>query len=123
MSQVPRDKRAEFMRGHPPVFTHSVDPLDVEDWIRTAERELHTAQCNDREKVLYGPRLLRGAAQSCWESYLTTHVDPEAITWEEFRENFHRYHVPKGLMIVRNEEFLALKQGSLSVSEYRDKFL
>jgi hypothetical protein len=26
-------------------------------------------------------------------------------------------------MIVRKEEFLALKQGSLSVSEYRDKFL
>jgi hypothetical protein len=28
------------------------------------EHELHTAQCNDREKVLYGPRHLRGAAQS-----------------------------------------------------------
>jgi hypothetical protein len=26
-------------------------------------------------------------------------------------------------MIVRKEEFLALKQGSPSVSEYRDKFL
>jgi hypothetical protein len=26
-------------------------------------------------------------------------------------------------MIVRKEEFLALKQGPLSVSEYRDKFL
>jgi hypothetical protein len=26
-------------------------------------------------------------------------------------------------MIVRTEEFLALKQGPLSVSEYRDKFL
>jgi hypothetical protein len=26
-------------------------------------------------------------------------------------------------MIVREEEFLALKQGPLSVSEYRDKFL
>jgi hypothetical protein len=26
-------------------------------------------------------------------------------------------------MIVRKEEFLALKQGSLSVSEYRDKFM
>jgi hypothetical protein len=26
-------------------------------------------------------------------------------------------------MIVRQEEFLALKQGPLSVSEYRDKFL
>jgi hypothetical protein len=62
MPQVPRDNRAEFMRGHPPVFAHSADPMDVEDWLRTVERELHTAQCNDREKVLYGPRLLRGTA-------------------------------------------------------------
>jgi hypothetical protein len=111
------------MRRHPPVFAHSADPMDAEDWLRTVERELHTAQCNDREKVLYGPRQLRGAAQSWWESYLATHANPEAITWEEFRDNFRRYHVPEGLMIVRKEEFLALKQGPLSVSEYRDKFL
>jgi hypothetical protein len=26
-------------------------------------------------------------------------------------------------MIVRKEEFLALKQGPMSISEYRDKFL
>jgi hypothetical protein len=43
------------MRGHPPAFAHSADPMDAEDWLRTVERELHTAQCNDREKVLYGP--------------------------------------------------------------------
>jgi hypothetical protein len=23
--------------------------MDTEDWLRTVERELHTAQCNDRE--------------------------------------------------------------------------
>jgi hypothetical protein len=34
-----------------------------------------------------------------------------------------RYHVPAGLMTVKKEEFLALKQGSLSVSEYRDRFM
>jgi hypothetical protein len=123
MPQVPRDKRAEFMRGHPPVFAHSVDPMDAEDWLRTVERELHTAQCNDHDKVLYGPRQLRGAAQSLWESYLATHANLEAITWEEFRDNFRRYHVPEGLMIVRKEEFLALKQGPQFVSEYKDKFL
>jgi hypothetical protein len=43
MPQVPRDKRAEFMRGHPLVFAHSADPMDAEDWLRTVERELHTA--------------------------------------------------------------------------------
>jgi hypothetical protein len=84
MPQMPRDKHAEFMRGHPPVFAHFADPMDAKDWLRTVERELHTAQCDDREKVLYGPCLLRGAAQSWWESYLATHVDPNAITWEEF---------------------------------------
>jgi hypothetical protein len=57
------------------------------------------------------------------ESYLATHANPEAITWEEFRDSFHRYHVPDGLMIVRMGEFLAQKQGPLSVSEYMDKFL
>ena len=46
------------------VFAHSADPMDAEDWLRTVERELHTAQCSDREKFLYGPRLLRGATQS-----------------------------------------------------------
>jgi hypothetical protein len=91
--------------------------------LRTEERELHTAQCNDREKVLYGLCLLRGAAQSWWESYLATHADGEAITWEEFRDNFRRYHVLEGSMIVRKEKFLALKQGPLFVSEYKDKFL
>jgi hypothetical protein len=121
--QMPRDKCDEFMRGHPPMFAHSSNPMDAEDWLHTMERELHTAQCDDWEKVLYGPRLLRGAAQSWWESYLATHANPDTITWEEFRGSFRQYHVPAGLMTVKKEEFLALKQGSSSVSEYRDRFL
>jgi hypothetical protein len=68
---------------------------------------------------LYSPLLLKGATQSWWESYLATHADPKAITWEEFRGNFHRYHVPEGFMIVRKEEFMALKQGPcLSMSTW-----
>jgi hypothetical protein len=43
MPQVPRDKRAEFMRGHSPVFAHSTGPMDAKDWLRTVERELYTA--------------------------------------------------------------------------------
>jgi hypothetical protein len=44
----------------PPTFTHSADTMDVEDWLRAVERELHIAQCDDREKVLYGLRLAKG---------------------------------------------------------------
>jgi len=48
-----RDKRGEFMKGRPPVFTHSADPMEADDWLRAVERQLNTAQCNDMEKVLY----------------------------------------------------------------------
>jgi hypothetical protein len=78
--QMPQDKRAEFMRGHPPVFAHFAETMDAEDWLCIVEQELHTAQCDDREKVLYGPRMLWGAAQSWWESYLATHANPDTIT-------------------------------------------
>ncbi|WVZ97805.1 hypothetical protein U9M48_043317 [Paspalum notatum var. saurae] len=40
-----------------------------------------------------------------------------------FRENFRNHHVPAGLMKMKKKEFLSLKQGSMSVTEYRDKFL
>jgi hypothetical protein len=43
MPQMSREKHAKFMRGHPPTFAHSSDPMDAEDWLHTVERELHTA--------------------------------------------------------------------------------
>ena len=48
-----RDKRGEFLKGHPPVFKHSTDPLQADDWLRAIERQLEIAQCDDKEKVLY----------------------------------------------------------------------
>ena len=49
----PRDRRAEFLRGHPPTFSHTSDPLQADDWLCAVERQLDIAQCDDRERVLY----------------------------------------------------------------------
>jgi hypothetical protein len=40
MPQMPRDKRTGFTRGHIPVYSHSIDPMDAEDWLRTVDGEL-----------------------------------------------------------------------------------
>jgi hypothetical protein len=45
-----RDKRGEFLKGHPPVFSHAADPLEADDWVRAVEKQLNIAQCNDLEK-------------------------------------------------------------------------
>jgi len=34
----PRDKCGEFMKGHPPTFSHASDPLEADDWLKPVER-------------------------------------------------------------------------------------
>ena len=73
--------------------------------------------------MLYASGQLQGAAQDWRESF--EYVCPNnapAITWQEFRENLRSYHIPTGLVELKQEEFRTLRQGSMSVSEYRDKF-
>jgi hypothetical protein len=44
------------------------------------------------------------------------------ITWKEFSDSFRSYHILEGLIELKQEEFRSLKQGSMSVAEYHDKF-
>jgi hypothetical protein len=130
MNQVPppppppaRDRHREFMSHKPPTFSHSPDPLQADDWIKTVEKMLNLAQCTDREKVLYASGRLEGTAADWWDAYTAAHDNPDSISWQEFRSKFREQHIPKGLMKLKKQEFLALKQGAMSVSEYRDKFI
>ncbi|KAK1664205.1 hypothetical protein QYE76_052364 [Lolium multiflorum] len=45
------------------------------------------------------------------------------MTWEDFKLKFSKYHVPQGLIKKMRDEFRELKQGRMSVVEYRDRFL
>ena len=118
-----RDKRGEFLKGHPPIFIHSTDPLQADDWLCAIERQLEIAQCDDKEKVLYTSGQLQGATLDWWDSFCFGCDEANPITWQEFRSVFRSHHVPARLMKLKKKEFLALKQGSMTVAEYRDKFI
>jgi len=47
----------------------------------------------------------------------------EAITLQEFMEKFHEYHIPKGIMEIKAEEFRSLRQGPMTVNQYIRKFM
>jgi hypothetical protein len=121
-NQPHKDKHQQFMSHCPPVFSHAVDPLEADDWLKTVERMLTITRCDDREKVLYASGPLQGTASAWWDAYVAAHATPDAITWQEFT-NFRSYHIPASLMKLKKKEFLALKQGEMSVIEYRDKFV
>jgi hypothetical protein len=73
--------------------------------------------------VLYASGRLTGPAADWWDAYCAAHATVNTITWAEFSTQFRSYHIPAGLMKIKRKEFLSLKQGSMSVSEYRDKFI
>jgi hypothetical protein len=118
----PRDKHREFMSHKPPTFSSSQDPLQADDWLNIVDIMLNIAQCADREKVLYVSGHLTSPAADWWDSYCAAHAAANTITWAKFSTQFRNYHIPVGLMKIK-KEFLSLKQGNMSVSEYRDKFI
>jgi hypothetical protein len=104
--QLARDRHREFMSHKPPSFSHSSQPLQVDEWIKTVEKMLNIAWCTDREKVLYASGRLEGTAADWWDAYTAAHDTPNTITWQEFRNRFREHHIPKGLMKLKKQEVL-----------------
>jgi hypothetical protein len=109
------------MSHKPPMFVSSPDPLHADDWLKSVEKMLIIAQCSDQEKVLYASGCLTGPAADWWDSYTAAHDAADTITWAEFATQFRNYHIPVGLMKIKKN--LSLKQGSMSVREYHDRFI
>jgi hypothetical protein len=90
---TPRDKHKEFMCHHPPTYSHSIDPLDNDDWLKTITKKLERAQCNDREMVLYASGQLEGLASDWCDAYTAAHPAPNTITWQQFKDAFRAHHI------------------------------
>jgi hypothetical protein len=108
-AQMNQDRHREFMSHKPPSFSHSYDPLHTDDWIKMVEKMLNIFQCTYGEKILYASRRLEGTAADWWDAYTAAHDTPNTITWQEFWNKFREHHIPKGLMKLKKQEFLALK--------------
>jgi len=80
-------------------------------------------RATDEEKVILATRQLVGAAGEWWKNYKDAASELEAITWKEFVEKFCEYHIPKGIMEIKVEEFHSLRQGPMTVNQYIRKFM
>jgi hypothetical protein len=64
--QVPhlpqRDKLGEFQWIKPPTFSHSVEPMDADDWLKTIEKKLQVVQCTNRKGIFFAAHQLVGHA-------------------------------------------------------------
>ncbi|KAK1611950.1 hypothetical protein QYE76_035623 [Lolium multiflorum] len=104
------------------MFSKTEEPLDADDWLQTMENNLEVAGVEAAEKVLFATHYLSGPARAWWTSARAMNAG-QMMTWEDFKLKFSKYHVPQGLIKKMRDEFRELKQGRMSVVEYRDRFL
>ncbi|KAK1617569.1 hypothetical protein QYE76_023086 [Lolium multiflorum] len=118
----PGSKLKNFQNTNPPVFSKTEEPLDADDWLQTMENNLEVAGVEANEKVLFATHYLAGPARAWWTSTRAMNGG-QVMTWADFKLKFSKYHVPPGLIKKMRDEFRELKQGRMTVVEYRDDSL
>jgi hypothetical protein len=98
-----------FWRTKPSSFSHCVEPMDADDWLKIIEKKLQIVQCNNREKVLLASHQLIGPAANWLAAYIEAHEEPESFNWNEFKMVFWSHHVPQGIIKLKKMEFEDLK--------------
>ena len=86
------------------------------------ENKLDIARTEEAVKVPFVTHYVEGAAAIWWDNSKAMWPAGEEITWIKFKDHFRKYHIPAGILKVKQREFLTLTQGSLSVSKYLHKF-
>jgi hypothetical protein len=66
----PRDRLGDFQRTKLPMFSHAVEPMDANDWLKSIEKKLQVVQCNNYERVLLASHQLFGPAANWWDAYV-----------------------------------------------------
>jgi hypothetical protein len=112
----------EFMEARSLVFAKGEEPLDVIEWLQVIEQKFGLIQCIEVQKSLFAAQQLRGAASTWWSNFVAIQPLDHQVTWVEFKEAFCTHHVPDGVLQMKLEEFMRLRQGVNTVLQYIGKF-
>jgi hypothetical protein len=112
----------EFSETRPPLFIKVEEPLEADEWVRVMEHKFGLIRCTETQKPLFAAQQLRGPASTWWANFSAIQPAGHQITWEEFKLAFREHYVPEGVLHMKQEEFIRLKQGGDTVMQYLNKF-
>jgi hypothetical protein len=70
-------------------------------------------RCIETQKPLFTTQQLRGPASTWWANFSAIQPAGHQVTWEEFKLAFKEHYVPEGVLQMKLEEFICLKQGDI----------
>ena len=111
-----------FKAHHPPTFIGGGDPMVANHWFMQIEKVLEAMEITfDTTRIRLAAFQLEGEAQVWW-NWAKTSRDLEAMTWAEFQELFMGKYFPDTARHAKAQEFLELKQGTMTVMDYVARF-
>jgi hypothetical protein len=112
----------DFSETHPPLFVNAEDPLEADEWIWVIEQKFGLLRCTETLEPLFAAQQLRGPASTWWGNYVAIQPAGHQVTWDEFKLAFREHYIPEGVLHMKQEEFMKLKQGGDTVTHYLNKF-
>src|SRR5688572_17330113 len=86
------------------------------------EQKFGLIHCIETQKPLFAAQQLRGPASTWWGNFVAVQPAGHQVTWDEFKLAFREHYVPEGVLHLKQEEFMKLKQGGDTVNQYLNKF-
>ena len=94
----------------------------ADHWFMQVEKVLEAIEiASDTTKIRLAAFQLEGEAQVWW-NWAKTSRDLEVMTWAEFHDLFMGKYFPDTARHAKAQEFLELKQGTMTVIEYVTRF-
>jgi hypothetical protein len=123
INRAPRETSyLDFSETRPPLFVKAEDPLEADEWLRMIEQKFELLRCSEIQKPLFAAQQLRRPASTWWGNFVAVQLAIHQITWEEFKVAFREHYIPEGVLHMKQEEFMKLKQGGDTVNQYLNKF-
>jgi hypothetical protein len=86
------------------------------------EHKFGLIRCNEVQKPLFAAQQLRGPASTWWANFSAIQPAGLQVTWQDFKLTFREHYVLEGVLQMKLEEFIRLKQEGDSVMQYLNKF-
>jgi hypothetical protein len=106
----------DFSKTCPLLFVKAEDPLEADEWIRVIEQKFGLLRCTEIQKPLFAAQQLRGSASTWWGNYVAIQPASHQVTWDEFKLAFREHYIPEGVLHMKQEEFMKLKQSGDTVT-------
>jgi len=125
LENQPIDELTKRMKVDVPDFYGKLEPHAFEDWLTAIEDYFDWFVVLEEQKVRYIKMKLKGHARVWWgsvEEQLRQTQCPPISHWEEMKEQLKEKYLPIDYEQMMFEEMLHLRQGTLTVEQYTDKF-